>query len=179
MEEKEVLKKFENLMEGVKKKKIFDFDGGLLNDVFEPITGNAEEKFDRWSDRLIRVATRLENISKTSGVRPKVLDDIYRFFENVKLPFIAPKIKDDSVTIKFGRTIRIERGDESQDMTCPSELFNDITQKIRQEQFIPLVAQIKILFARAMAELDDKNFAWHKEGFVKEIKLTDEGDNGK
>ena len=54
-------------------------------------------------------------------------------------------------------------------MTCPSELFNDTVQKIRQEQFIPLVAKVKILFAKAMAELKDTEFAWHKNNLMDEV----------
>ena len=63
-------------------------------------------------------------------------------------------------------------------MTCPSELFNDTAQKIRQEQFIPLVAKVKVLFARAMAELKDEEFTWHKDGLIREIKPEEENNGG-
>ena len=42
MEEKELIKKLSSLFEESKKRKIVDFDGGLLNDVYEHITGSAE-----------------------------------------------------------------------------------------------------------------------------------------
>ena len=180
MEEKELFKKMSNLFEESKKRKIVDFDRGLLHDVFEPITGNAEEKFDRWSDRLIRVATRLENLYKNKDDKPEVLGEIYMFFDKIKLPFIAPKVKDDSVTIKYGRTIEIYRGDGGREsMSCPSELFNDTVEKIRQEQFIPLIAKVKTLFARAMAELEDSEFMWHHIGLIEEIKFSEDKNNGK
>jgi len=168
MDEKETFKKITNLFDESKRRRIVDFDKGLLNDVFEPVVGAEPDKFDKWSDRLIRVAARLQNLSK-KGKPPKVLNEIYEFFENVKLPYIAPIVKDDSITIKYGRTIRINRGDGGQEMSCPSELFNDTVDKIRQEQFIPLIAKVKSLFAKAMAELEDENFDWHKDDLVDEV----------
>ncbi|MCK4830200.1 hypothetical protein KA005_81535 [bacterium] len=178
MEEKELIKKLSSLFEESKKRKIVDFDGGLLNDVYEPITGSAEEKFDKWSDRLIRVATRLENLSKKGKQRPEVLDDIYDFFENLRLPHISPCVKDDSITIKYGRTIQIDRGDDKEPISCPSELFNDTAQKIRQEQYVPLIAKVKVLFARAMAELKGTEFMWHRDGLIREIRPDEEENNG-
>lgn len=177
MEEKELIKKLSSLFEESKKRKIVDFDGGLLNDAYEPITGSAEEKFDKWSDRLIRVVTRLENLSKENK-RPEVLDDIYDFFDGIELPHISPCVKDDSVTIKYGRTIQIDRGDGNESISCPSELFNDTAQKIRQEQYVPLIAKVKVLFARAMAELKDTEFMWHRDGLIREIKPNKEENNG-
>jgi hypothetical protein len=177
-EEKQLLKKITNLFEESKKRKIIDYDGGMLQDIFEPITGNAEEKFDRWSDRLIRVAARLENLYMNKDDKPEVLNDIYTFFDGLKLPYISSEVKDDSVTIKYGRTIQIRREDNNQITTCPVEIFNDIAQTIRHEQYMPLIAEIKRLFTRAVAVLQQTEFSWHRNDLIEEINPQMEENNG-
>jgi len=170
MDEKDTINKISRLIEDSRKKKIIDYDTGLLNDVFESITGTSEEKFDRWSDRLIRVTARLENLYRDEVEKPLILKEIYEFFDEIELPYISSSVKDASVDIKYGRTITITRGDcNDYDISCPVELFNDIAQTIRQEQYIPLIAQIKKLFAKAMSILKDNNFSWHREGLITEI----------
>jgi len=177
-DEKDLLKKVTSLLSDQKKRRIIDYDSGLLHDIFEPITGNAEEKFDRWSDRLIRVAARLENLYMNKDGKPEVLQEIYEFFETLQLPHITSSVKDDSVTIKYGRTIQIKRGDNDQLTSCPVEIFNDIAQTIRHEQYMPLIAEIKQLFARAVAVLQQSEFSWHRDDMIDEIQPNMEGNNG-
>jgi len=168
-DEKELLRKVTHLFDESRKRKIIDYDSGLLHDIFEPITGTAEEKFDRWSDRLIRVAARLENLYKKKTEKPEILEEIHEFFDTLELPYITSEVKDRSVTIEHGRTITIKRGDSDQNCSCPVEIFNDISLTIRHEQYLPLIAHVKMLFYKAVAVLESTEFTWHREDLFEEI----------
>lgn len=178
-EESELIKKFTHMMEDTKKRKIEDFDGGLLNESYEHITGTSEEKYERWCERLINVATRLENIliykkHKYPEKVETILRDIDVFFKK-ELPQIRPTV--DDYTQEKGRFIKIHREDGKSSSSCIPETFSKTVELIREEQYSRFLSQIKILERRARALLPEEIINWHQEDFIEEIDVGE--DNGR
>lgn len=165
--DKDVFNVLKRAISDKQRRKITDYDMGLLQDIFEPITGTPEEKFDRWSDRLIRINARLENLHKDTVEenKPQIIDRIYEFFDELKLPSIIPMVIDTAVDQKYGRMVKIVRTDnenQSESYKVSDIQLMDATQIIRQEQYLILTAKVKRLFAEAISELKKTEFQWHK-----------------
>jgi len=169
-DEKDLIKKLTKLMTDTKKQKITDFDTGLLEESFEHITGKPSEKFDRYCDKLINIATRIENLKQKeeNGKYDKILDEVEYFLENVKLPYISTEVNDYKQ--KSGRYITIKRSDvEGSSESCEMENFDKRVDIIRDEQYFVLTVKTRHLIEKAKPYLDDVVFSWHKKH---DYKLT-------
>lgn len=175
MDDKDLFRKMSSFFEDSKKRKITDFDTGLLNISFEPITGSPEERYEKWCARLINIATRLENIElennngDNSKTRSQILKDIDTFFD-IKLPKIMPNVSDYS---QEARVINIEVQEGDPNISCVPESLESTLKSIREEQYTDLINQCRKLVYRALARLK-KVFSWHREEWMGEIDYTKE-----
>ena len=158
----DILKKVTNLIEESKRKKITDFDSGLLQESFEPVIGTTEEKYDLWCKRLLNVATRLENIRvKNKGD----LDD-----ENY---FVLKEI--DAILKEDPPQIKIVRGDGDNMIimtsynvkgvsTCRPDTFETTLKLVKEREYQKVVNHMKLLEYKAKARLD--SVKWHRDDTI-------------
>jgi len=163
---------------------VSDYDSGLLQDSFAPITGTPEEKYDDRCDRLERVASRLKRWKYKKKIEnneelDKVLLDIDSFLDK-DLAGIIPVVSDYKQ--KEGRIITVKREDSSAEPTCVAENLTETAELIREEQYFKKNNQIRKLGIRAKAFLDDDIFFWHRDDRIGEIdpseKLEEMRKNG-
>ena len=157
------------LFEETKKRKIPDFDTGLLYDVFTPITGTPEERCEKWSARLVNIASRLENLHKGEKEKLTILKKIDSFFDE-KLGEIDTDVSDFT---EKERIIKLNISGRQGESSCVPESLGETLKSIREEQYNVLAFKAKKLVYKAMAQLK-KEFAWHREGLIKEIKPNKE-----
>ena len=180
-DENQLLKKFSSILEDTKKRKINDFDGGLLNEAYEHITGTPEEKYERWCERLINVATRLNNVltygkHKHAAKVEEILENIDTFLTN-ELPQIRPSI--DDYTQEQGRFIKVCRGDSKPESSCIQETFVKTVELIREEQYFKLINDAKKLEYQARSLLPNEVMRWHRDDMLGEIDPSDQEMDGK
>lgn len=161
-DDKDLLKKMANILEKADKRKITDFDTGLLYDVFTPITGTSEERYEKWSARLVNVASRLENIHLNEKTQLPILKKIDAFFDG-KLGEIDTDVSDFS---EKDRIIKLNISGRQGDSSCVPESLGETLRSIREEQYNVLAFKAKKLVYKAMAQLK-KELTWHeKKQFV-------------
>lgn len=173
-DDKELLKKMSNLFEETKKRKITDFDTGLLYDVFTPITGTPEERCEKWSARLVNIASRLENLHKDDKTQLPVLEKIDGFFDET-LGEIDTDVSDFT---EKERIIKLNISGRQGESSCVPESLGETLKSIREEQYNVLAFKAKKLVYKAIAQLK-KEFAWHRAGLIEEIELDMEENNGR
>lgn len=164
--DKDNAKKFDELYKllsaGKTHKEVYDFDSGLLNDIFEDLTGNAEERYDKICTKLSRVLSRLIRHYKDSDDKPDIIAKIQRFLDSSILPSAGPNIEDYQQ--REGRIINIKREDSKISFSCTDETYNKTIERIEKEQFILLINQAKSLYSEAIAYLED--IVWHRKDDV-------------
>ena len=165
MEDKDILKKMANLFEESKKKKITDFDSGLLAQSFEPVTGSPEDRYEKWSARLVNIVSRLENLHKDDKVRLSILEEIDDFFEET-LPNLMTHVNDFS---EKARIIDLDVEGVSGTSSCVPESLEATIRAIREEQYNVLSNKAKSLLARARARLNEDVLIWHKQDLIEEV----------
>lgn len=158
-----IIKKGSELVEGGKRRKITDFDSGLLQQSFESIIGNSQEKYEKWCEHLVNVATRLENLHLNDKVRLTVLDDIDEFFK-IKLPQISSGHTDFDRKTLYHEIAR----DDGKTTSCTTELYNNVVMSIREEQYFNLTNKARVLVYKAKARLETDTFKWHRSNITKE-----------
>ena len=164
MEDKDLLKKMSNLFEESKKRKITDFDSGLLQQSFEPVTGTPEDRYEKWSACLVNVASRLENLHKDDKKRLPILKEIDEFFKEELSP-ITTKITDYQ---QLSRIIEI-CVDNQRLGTCVPDSLEITIRAIREEQYNVLSNKAKSLIAKARARLNEDVLIWHKQDLIEEV----------
>lgn len=176
MEDKELVKKMSNLFEESKRKKITDFDTGLLSQSFEPITGTPEERYEKWCSCLVNVASRLENLYKDDKERLPILKKIDDFFKE-ELPGIRTEVSDYR---EKTRVILLHVEGSEGEYSCVPESLRETIKSIREEQYNDLSNRAKVLLAKARGRLDEDLFLWHRKGVIREVQLKKRrDDNGR
>jgi len=163
MEEKE-LKKILNLIKQNKTKDITDYDTALLYNIFEPITGEPQEKYNTICDRLVKVTGRIykQHLQQDNGnPPPDILKEIDDFLEEDVLDAVSPTISDYSQ--REGRIINIDCGSNREKASCTPEIFNKTIDTIREEQYLVLTNKGRKLLYRAIAHLRDDVIPWHQK----------------
>lgn len=176
MSEEKDYKKVLKLLEESKKRKINNFDDGLLNRSFdEHATGDSEiifryakEDLMRYVSRLMRI--KIEEKDKYDKRFDAILDEIEKELNELVLPGVIPNVSDFQE--KRDRIIKITRKDDpDNDYVCIPDpvAYVKTIDNIRIEQFFPLTNKLEFLTAKARAYLDDSVFSWHKDKRVKEV----------
>ena len=171
MEERE-LKKLLSSIKDIKSKEINDYDGALLNSIFENVRESPREQFNDLCGLLVKVCARIERhcIEKKLD-RPDILSKVDAFLNSTKLPNISTSVEDSEQ--KEGRIITLNRGDISGNISCPSDptIFSRTVDGIREEQYFTLSNKVKLLLYKAIAFLDEKVIPWHGEDMITEVEI--------
>jgi len=157
-------KKLTKLLEETKQRRVEDFDSGLLQTIFEDITGSPDYVHNRWCSLLIRLAARIKNLDDTSPI----LKDIEEFFDDATLPSITTSVDDYKQT--KGRVIEVKNGDKPP-FTCTAEIYPSIEKSLREEHYLELTNKVRWLVAEAISVLDNKELAWHGEDMLTEVEV--------
>ena len=163
-----------DFLEKIKERKIKDYDSGLLQTIFEDITGSPDYVFNKWCERLVRLGARIKNLVEEKDDDPEILEKIKAFFEKEKLPSITTSV-DDYKQSK-GRIIDVRTDGDS--FTCTVDIYPAIEKSLREEHYLKLTDKVRWLVLESIAKLDEKELAWHRKE-IAEIKFTLDVDDGK
>lgn len=173
MKEKEEMEKQIKPNEYQKHRRIRDYDSGLLQTIFEDITGSPDDIFNRWCERLIRISARIKNLAKDDE-KPDILDKIEAFFTTSELPSITTDVNDYKQN--EGRVIDIKTSGK-EPFSCTTEIYPTIEKSLREEQYLELTNKVRWLVAEAISVLEKTELTWHRDGFSA-INLTKENEDG-
>ena len=186
MSEEKDYKKVLKLLEEGKKRKVNNFDDGLLNRSFEDhIKGDSEVQFKSVQEDLMRYFSRLMRIKieEKDSYDDRfdiILSEIEGVINEITLPSIIPNV--DDYQEKRDRIIKIKRSDDADnDYAClpDPDVYAKTIDNIRKEQFFPLTNKLELLTAKARAYLDDSVFSWHEDDWVEDIEPEKDDNNGR
>jgi len=168
--DQDLIKKVTKLVDESKRKKITDFDSGLLQESFEPVVGTTVEKYDLWCKRLLNIATRLENIRLEQN--GSLDDEKYSILKEID-DVLSKKPSRIQVTRGEKGTIEImcDKGDFGDALVkasgCTEQIFDKTLDAVREYEYFDLINSIKKLEYRARARIDQ--FRWHKSDAIEDV----------
>lgn len=149
-----------------------DYDSYLLEQNFEPVTGDSPSKiYGEWLKRLRNVGSRLRSLVIQGKIeKPDILDEIDSFSldEKIRLPPATPKSEDWD---KGGRMIEINRADVSEKGSIPPEpkIYRRTFDRIDEEQYFILINKVSYLYEKAFGYLPEDVIDWHE---IEEYKIN-------
>jgi len=161
----DILKKVTNLIEESKRKKITDFDSGLLQESFEPVIGTTEEKYDLWCKRLLNVATRLENLRIKN--KKSVDDPDYSILKEINAILSQKPPKIQIMRESQGDIDIMCNFDVVNSSTCSVETFDKTLEVVKAEEYYVVINRIKKAEYMARARLD--SVKWHKDDAIGDV----------
>jgi len=169
--DQDLIKKVSKLIEEGKKRKITDFDSGLLQESFETIEGSTTERYELWCKRLLNVATRLENLRIEN--KKSVDDEGYLVLKEID---VVLKQKPPKITVN-----RADRGginiicwdNIKSSSFCTISNFDKTMEATKEREYYGIINSIKLLEYKARARLD--SFKWHRDDAVADVDSAKQG----
>jgi len=168
--DQDLIKKVSKLIEEGKKRKITDFDSGLLQESFETIEGSTTERYEKWCKRLLNVATRLENLRIEN--KKSVDDENYSVLKEIDAVLKQKSPQIQIVKGDHGGNTIVCRDNPGGSCTCIPTAFDKTLEMVKEREYYGLITSIKLLEYKARARLD--SFKWHRDDAVADVASVKE-----